>query len=101
MNFAEKKDTTSFFMRTYERGVEAETLACGTGSVAVALVANQVKRSLSPVTLHVRSGELLTVDFQKTNDGLYHDVSLSGSAHIVFNGVVKYEFSSQSIVDIV
>jgi hypothetical protein len=60
-----------------------------------------VKKSLPPVTLHVRSGELLTVDFQKTSDGLYHDVSLSGSAHIVFSGVVKYAFSSQSIVDIV
>ena len=100
VNFVEEKDTTSFSVRTYERGVEAETLACGTGSVAVALVANQVKRSLPPVTLHVRSGELLTVDFQKTSDGLYHDVSLSGSAHIVFSGMVKYDFFSQSILDI-
>ena len=101
VNFAEQKDGSSFFVRTYERGVEAETLACGTGSVAVALIANQVKKSLSPVTLHVRSGELLTVSFDKTSDGRHHDVSLIGSAHIVFSGKVKYQFSSQSIVDIV
>ncbi len=100
VNFVEKKDTNSFFVRTYERGVEAETLACGTGSVAVGLITNQLKRSLSPVTLYVRSGELLTVDFDQTSDGRYRDVSLSGSAHIVFSGIVKYEFSSQSIVDI-
>jgi diaminopimelate epimerase len=101
VNFVEEKDATNFFVRTYERGVEEETLACGTGSVAVALIINQVKRSLSPVTLHVRSGELLTVGFDRTSDGVYHDVTLSGSAHVVFSGIIKYEFSSQSIVDIV
>jgi diaminopimelate epimerase len=101
VNFVEKKGISEFFVRTYERGVEAETLACGTGSVAVALISNHVKKSASPVTLHVRSGELLAVGFDRTSDGHYRDVSLSGSAHIVFSGVVKYEFSSQSILDIV
>ena len=101
VNFVEGKDPTNFFIRTYERGVEAETLACGTGSVAVALISNQVKRSLPPLTIHVRSGEFLTVNFDHTSDGLYDDVSLTGSAHIVFSGIVKYDFLSQSIVDIV
>ena len=100
VNFVEENDVTSFSVRTYERGVEAETLACGTGSVAVALIANQVKKSLSPVTLRVRSGEFLSVGFIRENDTLYNDVSLSGSAHIVFTGTVKYRSSTQSIVDI-
>ena len=101
VNFVQKEGGSSYFVRTYERGVEAETLACGTGSIAVALIASKVKASPSPVTLHVRSGELLTVGFNRASDGLYHDVSLSGSAHVVFSGTIKYDFSSQSIVDIV
>ena len=101
VNFVEMKDANSVSIRTYERGVEAETLACGTGSVAVALILSQVKKLSSPVTVRVRSGELLNVGFDQTSDGGYRDVSLSGSAHVVFSGIVKYEFSSQSIVDIV
>ena len=74
VNFVERKNVSDFFVRTYERGVEAETLACGTGSVAIALIANQVKQSMSPVVLHVRSGELLTVKFDRTIDYVYHNV---------------------------
>lgn len=101
VNFVEQKDVNGLFVRTYERGVEAETLACGTGSVAVALISNQVRQSISPVTIQVRSGEFLIVGFDRMDDGGYGNVWLSGSAHIVFSGVVNYEFSSQSILDIV
>ncbi|MGA7160522.1 MAG: diaminopimelate epimerase [Bacteroidota bacterium] len=100
VNFVTMNDLSLFSVRTYERGVEAETLACGTGSVAIALIANQVKRSISPITLHVRSGELLSVSFNRGNSGEYEDVSLSGSAHVLFNGTFKYDFSTQSILDI-
>ena len=100
VNFVRKDDSSIYSIRTYERGVEAETLACGTGSVAVALIASEVKGAPSPVTLHVRSGEFLSVGFHKAGDRLYKSVSLSGSAHMVFNGIVKYNFSTQSIVDI-
>jgi len=100
VNFVEKLGANGFSVRTYERGVEEETLACGTGSVAVALIANRVRESASPVSLKVRSGETLTVDFANTSNSEYEDVSLSGSAHIVFSGQIKYDFSSQSILDI-
>jgi len=101
VNFVEKIDARCFTVRTYERGVEEETLACGTGSVAVALIANQVKESMSPISLQVRSGETLTVEFEKTGNTQYENVTLNGSAHVVFNGKIMYDFSSQSILDIV
>lgn len=56
---AEKAD--QFLIRTYERGVEAETLACGTGASAAAVVLCRLGLADSPVTLHTRGGDLLTV----------------------------------------
>jgi diaminopimelate epimerase len=100
INFVDNNSSNIYFTRTYERGVEEETLACGTGSVAVALIANRVKNSPSPITLGVRSGEFLSVEFKKTGIGLYQEVCLTGSAHMIFSGVIKYEYSTQSIVDI-
>ncbi|MGA9406997.1 MAG: diaminopimelate epimerase [Bacteroidota bacterium] len=100
INFVKENQSSAYSIRTYERGVEAETLACGTGSVAVALIANRIKGSPSPITIHVRSGESLNVDFHKIGDTLYDNVSLSGSANVVFTGTVKYNFATQSIVDI-
>jgi len=99
VNFIEKNISGAYVIRTYERGVEAETLACGTGSVAAALIIHEVKNAPAPVSLQVRSGESLEIGFQKNGDRKYHEVSLSGSAHVVFSGKISYEFSSQSIVD--
>ncbi len=99
VSFVEQAAANSFSVRTYERGVEAETLACGTGAVAVGLLSCEVKNTTSPISLRVRSGEILTVEFLRTGPALYKEVSLRGSAHIVFNGVVNYEFSSHSILD--
>jgi diaminopimelate epimerase len=101
VNFVDQLSPNILSIRTYERGVEAETLACGTGSVAVGLLASKMKNLHSPISLRVKSGEVLMVEFLRSGDVLYKDVSLRGSAHIVFSGVVKYEFSSQSILDIV
>ena len=100
VNFVEETGANTFSLRTYERGVEEETLACGTGSVAVALIASEAKGSASPVVLLVRSRESLTVDFTKTGVAHYENVRLSGSAHIVFSGQINYDFPSQSILDI-
>jgi Diaminopimelate epimerase len=75
-------------------------LACGTGAVAAALIANRVRDALSPVKVRVRSGEYLSVSFKKMDDRLYQDVSLSGSAHVAFSGTFKYDFSTHSIIDI-
>jgi diaminopimelate epimerase len=73
------------FIRTYERGVENETLACGTGSVAAAIISHLKKLSEPPVTLLTRSGEELVVNFNYRNSS-YSDVSLTGPAEIIFTG---------------
>lgn len=85
-------------IRTYERGVEAETLACGTGSVAAALIAASLYHLPSPIQLNVRSGEELKVHFQKQEDAFVH-VVLEGSAHFVFAGTCVYDTESGALVD--
>jgi diaminopimelate epimerase len=72
-------------VRTYERGVEDETLACGTGIVASALVLAEKKRVPSPVTLQTRSSCHLNVYFAKTDDR-YTDIYLEGDARIIYEG---------------
>ncbi len=72
-------------IRTYERGVEAETLACGTGAVASAIISFLDKKVSSPVTLRTKSNEILTVDFKYSQDQ-FEDISLTGMAQIVFEG---------------
>ena len=77
-------------LRTYERGVEAETLACGTGAVASAIVVAAAQGLRSPVRLHVQSGEELRVHFQREG-GSFRQVILEGSAHFPFSGTLLYD----------
>lgn len=72
-------------MRTYERGVEDETLACGTGAVAAAVVAHALGRAKPPVPVSVRGGAVLRVDFHQAGSSAA-DVWLEGPAAIVFTG---------------
>ena len=85
-------------LRTYERGVEGETLACGTGAVASSLIASLLKDVSSPVTLNVKSGEQLTVYF-KRDGNLFTDVYLEGSASFLFSGVLQYDLGLHKILD--
>jgi diaminopimelate epimerase len=72
-------------VRTYERGVEDETLACGTGSVASALIAAEAEKMPSPITVRTRGGEKLKVYF-KLDEGRFSNVYLEGDAKLVFDG---------------
>lgn len=63
VNFASLRDGSSVTLRTFERGVEAETLACGTGAVATALIAHKIYGLPSPITVWVRSGDKLKITF--------------------------------------
>ena len=74
-------------IRTYERGVEDETLSCGTGSVASAVVLFKNGLVNQPVKLSAKSGDQLVVDF-KFDGQNFDDVSLTGPAKVVFNGEI-------------
>lgn len=87
VNFIELIDNT-VFIRTYERGVENETLACGTGSVAGAIFANQNFNVPVPVKLVTRGKDELTVDFNSSGQTV-ENVSLTGPAKIIFNGQIS------------
>ncbi len=75
-------------MRTYERGVEGETLACGTGAVAVGCTLDRWGLGTLPVTLWTRSGRPLVVRGQRGITDAYEDVWLVGEARMVFRGVM-------------
>jgi diaminopimelate epimerase len=72
-------------MRTYERGVEGETLACGTGAVASALIASERYGMVSPVDISTRSNQMLQVGFRKTGNS-FSEIELIGPAEVVFTG---------------
>ena len=86
VNFVEVGRGNRIEVRTYERGVEGETLACGTGVVASSILAYLQKRVKPPVHVKTRGGDVLRVHFQWVNDRARH-VVLQGPARIVFEGV--------------
>jgi diaminopimelate epimerase len=88
VNFMEKRTADKIAIRTYERGVEDETLACGTGIVASALIFAATERCESPVTVLARGGDELQVGFEKAGDR-FNNVTLTGPAEFVFEGKIK------------
>ncbi|MEW6101888.1 MAG: diaminopimelate epimerase [Candidatus Omnitrophota bacterium] len=87
VDFVEVISRDTLRVRTYERGVEDETLACGTGAVASSLIANRMGYVAKiPVKVKVRSAEELKVYFRKIDKG-FKDVWLEGRARIVYKGV--------------
>lgn len=90
VNFISILDPHHIRIRTYERGVEDETLACGTGSIASALIASLVGKAASPVTLIPQSKLDLTVYFQSDGKS-FTDVYLQGDARTVYEGKILPE----------
>ncbi|NOR28303.1 MAG: diaminopimelate epimerase [Lutibacter sp.] len=88
VNFAEQTSNNSFKVRTYERGVEDETLACGTGVTAVAIAANKTnKTNATSINIEVLGGNL-EVSFEKEAN-TYKNVFLKGPAQLVFEGNIS------------
>jgi diaminopimelate epimerase len=87
INFVKKIDDTTFRLRTYERGVEDETLACGTGATAVAIAMNATGQTdATAININVEGGKLV-VSFDKGQNG-FTNVFLKGTAEFVFKGTI-------------
>jgi diaminopimelate epimerase len=91
VNFIKVEDKSTLSIRTYERGVEGETLACGTGAVAAALIASEYGLVSSPTKVVTRSGESLTIYYKKEGE-TFREVFLEGGALIVYRGVIDRDF---------
>ena len=87
-NFVKVLSGSRIAVRTWERGVEAETLACGSGAVASAAVTSFLTGSLPPVSVATRSGETLEVSFVRDGE-MARDVTLTGDARVVFEGTLE------------
>jgi diaminopimelate epimerase len=88
VNFIEKRGPEFIAIRTYERGVEDETLACGTGIVASALVFAATENARGPVRVLARGGDELQVGFDRI-DNQFRNVTLTGPAEFVFEGTIE------------
>ena len=88
VNFVEAEAPGTISIRTYERGVEGETLACGTGSVAAALIFALKNNLHNLVKVQTRSGEILKIYFKRIG-GKFENIWLEGSARMVYSGIYK------------
>jgi len=87
INFVSERDKDSFSVRTYERGVEDETLSCGTGVTATAIALYEDNHNIQiPIILHTPGG-ILKVSFKK-EEGVYKEVVLEGTANFVYKGTI-------------
>jgi diaminopimelate epimerase len=97
VDFVWIRNDRQIMVRTYERGVEGETLACGTGCIASVLMSAIRNQMVSPVEVQVRSGELLTIYFhsefdqQLPQDAPFKEVCLEGEARIAYEADLWYE----------
>ncbi len=85
VNFAEVAGRNAIHVRTYERGVEKETLACGTGSTASAVISALSGYTEPPVKVKTQGSEILTIDFKRKGNKIT-EVTLEGEAHFVYEG---------------
>jgi diaminopimelate epimerase len=89
VNFVQVLGPHAIRVRTYERGVEGETLACGTGVTAAALISAHRLGWPGPVAVQVQGGDRLEVAFRPAADGAFADVRLTGPATFVFEGEIE------------
>jgi diaminopimelate epimerase len=87
VNFVEIGRGNRIHVRTYERGVEGETLACGTGVVAASIISNLRRGLKPPIQVATRGGDNVRVGFSMVN-GQARKVTLQGPARIVYTGVI-------------
>ena len=88
VNFISQHEAGAWRMRTYERGIEGETLACGTGAVGAGCAIQEWGLGQLPINIQSRSGRMLGVRATKAQSGRYDDVWLAGEGRMVFRGVI-------------
>jgi diaminopimelate epimerase len=88
VNFVEQKNDHEIIVRTFERGVEDETLSCGTGVTAAAVVSYHNECGYNDVTVYTRGGKL-TVKYDRLDDQTYRNIWLCGPAEKVFEGNIE------------
>ena len=86
VNFVQRINKSSFYIRTYERGVEDETYACGTGAAASAVAMHLTGGAASPVTLKAKGGKLKI--YFKDDSGKISGLYLEGNARVIAEGIV-------------
>ncbi len=96
VNFVQIYSNNNLHVRTYERGVEDETMACGTGAVASAIVAGLLKKALSPVQVTTSGGDKLMIYFSSNRDKedqleSISEVYLEGQANLIYDGILTAE----------
>jgi diaminopimelate epimerase len=87
VNFVDIISNDMISMRTYERGVECETYACGTGAIACSIISHVIRKIEHPLKVRTFSNEILSVDF-KESEGRFTDVTLTGPAITTFDGEI-------------
>lgn len=87
VNFVEQKKEDEIFVRTYERGVEDETLSCGTGVTAAALAFHHNDNGYNDVIVYTKGGKL-NVEYDRMEDNSFKNIWLSGPAEKVFEGTI-------------
>ncbi|MBU2539449.1 MAG: diaminopimelate epimerase [Proteobacteria bacterium] len=90
VNFVQQQGGNGLIVRTYERGVEGETLACGTGAVAAAIIAGILGKVAPPVAVTTTGGEQLIIHYRLAGQEIT-DVYLEGPAHFIYEGQLHAE----------
>jgi diaminopimelate epimerase len=96
-NFVKELAPGNIAIRTYERGVEAETLACGTGVTASALIYSRLRSIAGPIRVRVLGGDWLEVAFVNRGEE-FREVTLKGPADFVFEGAIELPLTRRSYV---
>jgi diaminopimelate epimerase len=95
VNWAARIADNAFRMRTYERGVEEETLSCGTGATAIALIAGRLSLAKPPVRILASGGGELNIAFDESPNRPFRNVRTTVEVERIAEGILDHEWLSR------